>query len=114
MRNSREESSPSLNCQRKTRPSQTVSARWLQTRAGGSALNRVRLWRRGKKEVCFHLLPAGQKVRALALDIFTHKLGRKPVCSLAEKLQLKMYDFGLPERRQKSALGLCKYLEQRR
>jgi hypothetical protein len=43
---------------------------------------------------------------SFSLDIFTHKLGSEPVCTLAEKLQLKMYDFGLPERRGKnSALG---------
>lgn len=29
---------------------------------------------------------------SLSLDIFTQKLGSEPVCALAVKLQLKMYD----------------------
>lgn len=46
----------------------------------------------------------------VSLDIFTHKLGGKPVCSLAEKLQLKMYDFHLPEEEgPKVSAGLCKH-----
>lgn len=42
-----------------------------------------------------------------SLDIFTHQLGSKPVCSLAEKLQLKMHDFGLLERRGKKSMLGC-------
>lgn len=41
-----------------------------------------------------------------SLHIFARKLGSEPVCSLAEKRQLKMYDCGLPERRgRKSTAG---------
>ena len=103
------QSQPKLPEKDKARPDSFCA---LALNPGGSQhFKQARLWRRGRKEVCFYLQQGRGAV--LALDILTHKLGRRPVCSWAEKLQLKMYDFGLPEEAKVSA-GLCKHLEQRR
>lgn len=65
---------------------------------------------RGEKSRLFSLAASRTEGEGFSLDIFTHKLGGKPVCSLAEKLQLKMYDFHLPEEEgTKVSAGLYKH-----